>query len=103
MPTRGGQYRHANADDVALDRLTEITGGVRVSAHVPNVSGNKQNVLIRLGQRRDMVAPVWGAVTLIPDEITLAGKGQIQLTAVLLHAVKLLRSGGFYKQQSQHA
>ena len=99
----GGQYRHANADDVALDRLTEITGGVRVSAHVPNVSSNKQNVLIRLGNRRDMVAPVWGAVTLIPDEITLAGKGQIQLTAVLLHAVKLLRSGGFYKQQSQHA
>ena len=31
----GGRYRHANADDVALDRLSEITGGVRVSAHVP--------------------------------------------------------------------
>ena len=83
--------------------MTEITGGVRVSAHVPNVANSKQNVLIRLGTRRDMVAPVWGAVTLIPDEITLAGKGQIQLTAVLLHAVKLLRAGGFYKQQSQHA
>ena len=99
----GGQYRHANADAVAIDRLTEITGGVRVSAHVPNVSSNKQNVLIRLGNRTDYVAPVWGAVTLIPDEITLAGKGQIQLTAVLLYAAKLLRSGGFYKQQSQHA
>ena len=99
----GGQYRHANADDVALDRLTEITGGVRVSAHVPNVTNNKQNVLIRLGNRRDMVAPVWDSVTLIPDEISLAAKGQIQLTAVLLYSVKLLRSGGFYKQQSQHA
>ena len=99
----GGQYRHANADDVALDRLTEITGGVRVSAHVPDVSGNKQNVLIRLGMRRDMVAPVWGGVTLIPDEITKAANGQIVLTAVLLHAVKIIRAGGFYKQQSQHA
>ena len=99
----GGQYRHANADDVALDRLTEITGGVRVSAHVPAVASNKQNVLIRLGNRRDMVAPVWGGVTLIPDEITKAANGQIVLTAVLLHAVKILRSGGFYKQQSQHA
>ena len=88
---------------MALDRLTEITGGVRVSAHVPAVSGNKQNVLIRLGMRRDMVAPVWGAVTLIPDEITKAANGQIVLTAVLLHAVKILRTGGFYKQQSQHA
>ena len=99
----GSQYRHANADDVALDRLIEVTGGVRVSAHVPNVSSNKQNVLIRLGQRRDYVAPVWGGVTLIPDEITLAGKGQIQLTAVLMYAAKVLRVGGFYKQQSQHA
>ena len=99
----GGQYRHANADDVALDRLTEITGGVRVSAHVPAAVSSKQNVLIRLGARRDMVAPVWGAVTLIPDEVTKAGNGQIVLTAVLLHAVKILRAGGFYKQQSQHA
>ena len=99
----GGQYRHANADDVALDRLTEITGGVRVSAHVPAVANSKQNVLIRLGMRRDMVAPVWGGVTLIPDEITKAANGQIVLTAVLLHAVKILRTGGFYKQQSQHA
>ena len=99
----GGQYRHANADDVALDRLTEITGGVRVSAHVPAVNNDKQNVLIRLGMRRDMVAPVWGAVTLIPDEITKAANGQIVLTAVLLHAVKVLRVGGFHKRQSQHA
>ena len=99
----GGQYRHANADDVALDRLTEITGGVRVSSHIPSVSGSKQNVLIRLGMRRDMVAPVWGAVTLIPDEITKAANGQIVLTAVLLHAVKIIRKAGFFKQQSQHA
>ena len=99
----GGQYRHANADDVALDRLTEITGGVRVSAHVPAVASNRQNALIRLGNRPDMVAPVWGQVTLIPDEVTKADRGQIQLTAVLMHAVKILRAGGFYKQQSQHA
>ena len=99
----GGQYRHANADDVALDRLTEITGGVRVSAHVPAVASSKQNVLIRLGNRRDMVAPVWGNVTLIPDEVTKAANGQIVLTAVMLHAVKIIRAGGFYKRQSQHA
>ena len=99
----GGQYRHANADDVAIDRLSQITGGVRVSAHVPAVSGNKQNVLIRLGLRQDYVAPVWSGVTLIPDEITKAANGQIVLTAVLMYAAKVLRVGGFYKQQSQHA
>ena len=48
---------------------------VRVSAHVPAVSGNKQNAVIRLGSRRDAVAPVWEGVTLIPDEITKVGGG----------------------------
>ena len=99
----GGVYRANESDRTALDRLVQLTGGVRVSKHVPAVVGNKQNVLIRLGNRRDYVAPVWGGVTLIPDEVTKAANGQIVLTAVLLHAVKLLRSGGFYKQQTQHA
>ena len=38
---------------------------------------------------------------MIPDEISLAEKGSNrQVTAVMLHAVKILRAGGFYKQQS---
>ena len=100
----GGIYRATESDRTALDRLAELTAGVRVSKHVPAVSNaNKQNAVIRLGMRRDMVAPVWGNITLIPDEVTKAGAGQVVLTAVLLHAVKLLRSGGFHKQQTQHA
>ena len=80
-----------------------ILGGVKVSAHVPAVSGNKQNAVIRLGMRRDMVAPIWANIALIPDEVTKAGAGQIVLTAVMLSAQKILRSAGFYKQESQHA
>ena len=92
-----------NGEENALARIRNDSSGVRVSANVPDAVSNKQNAVVRLGTRRDMVAPVWGAVSLIPDEITLAGKGQIQLTAVLLHAVKLLRSGGFYKQETNHS
>ena len=99
----GSVYRNNNVDRNALDRLMEITGGVKVSAHVPAVAANKQNAVIRRGTRRDMVAPVWEGVTLIPDEVTKAANGQIVVTAVMLHAVKLLRSDGFYKQQTQHA
>ena len=95
LPTQGEQN--------ALARIRNDSSGVRVSAHVPAVAGSKQNALVRLGTRRDYVAPVWGGVTLIPDEVTQAKKGQIVLTAVLLHAVKLLRSGGFYKQETNHS
>ena len=100
-----GKFRSDNAGDrAALEDLESVTGGVKVSAHVPAVASSKQNVVIRLGMRRDMVAPVWDGVTLIPDEITrLAANGQIVITAVMLYAVKILRSGGFYKQQTQHA
>ena len=93
----------ADGEQNALARIRSDSGGVRVSANVPAANGMKQNAVVRLGQRRDMVAPVWGGVTLIPDEITLAKKGQIQLTAVMLHAVKILRVGGFYKQETNHS
>ena len=98
-----GQYRTNNANESALDRLMQVSGGVRVSAHVPAVASNKQNAIIRLGDRRDMVAPIWQGVTLIPDEVTKAKEGEIVVTAVMLHAVKILRTSGFYKQETQHA
>ena len=93
----------ADGEENALARIRNDSGGVRVSANVPAENSNKQNAIVRRGNRQDYVAPLWGAVTLIPDEITLAGKGQIQLTAVVLYAAKLLRSGGFHKQESNHS
>ena len=98
------QYRGNNDNMDALMSLMNATGGnVKVSAHVPAVASTRQNAIIRLGMRRDMVAPVWEGVTLIPDEITKAKSGEIVVTAVMLHAVKILRAAGFYKQQTQHA
>ena len=101
-----GVFRSANAGDrAALEDLMSVTGGVKVSAHVPVASGSnkRQNAVIRLGSRRDMVAPIWEGVTLIPDEITKAANGQIVITAVMLYAIQILREAGFYKQQVQHA
>ena len=99
----GSQYRANNVDDPAAEIIDARTGGVRVSAHVPAVAGNKQNAVIRLGMRRDMVQPMWNNVAIIFDEITGSGKGEIEVTAVALTNVKILRAAGFYKQQTQHA
>ena len=83
----------------------EITGGIRVSAHVPAAAGTpaKQEAVIRLGNNPDMTAPIWENIAIIPDEITKASAGQIVLTAVMLHAVKILRVDGYYKLETQHA
>ena len=97
------QYRGNNDNMDALMSLQSALGGVKVSAHVAAVSGTKQNAIIRLGMRKDMVAALWSNIALVPDEITLISKGQIQISAIMLHAVKILRTDGFYKQQTQHS
>ena len=101
-----GTYAHAgstyqtNPYMSALDALMAKLP-VRVSAHVPAVASTKQNNVIRLGMRRDYVQPLWMGVTIIVDEVTGSGKGEIEVTAVLLTNTKILRSDGFYKQQAQ--
>ena len=101
----GSVYRSNNADYSVVDSLMAKTAGVRVSAHVPAVTAaKKQDAVVRLGSRRDMVQPTWQAVTIIVDEYgELAGKGEIEVTAVLGMNTKILRADGFYKQQSQIA
>ena len=75
-----------------------------MSAHVPDTASSKQNAIVRLGNYTDMVAPIWEGVTIIPDDLTKAKSGQILIvTAVMLHAVKLLRSDAYYKQQTLHS
>ena len=101
-----GTYGHAgstyqtNPHMSALDALMAKIP-VRVSAHIPAVASTKQNNVIRLGMRSDYVQPMWMGVTIIVDEVTGSGKGEIEVTAVLLTNTKILRSSGFYKQQAQ--
>ena len=96
-------YRSNTADDSALDSLMRVSGGVRVSAHIPAAATNDQSLIIRKGGRMDAVAPVWEGVTVIPDEVTQAKAGQIVITAVMLYAVKILRSDGFGRKAVQLA
>ena len=95
----GSVYRGDQSQESAIDRLMTIGGGVRVSPHVKAVASTKQQTIVRLGGRRDMVAAVWSGITIIPDEITRAKQGEIVITAVMLAAVKVLRAGGFYKAE----
>ena len=100
----GQTYRNTSVDRSALDRLMELTSGVRVSAHVPAPSTNRQNVVIRRGMSRTAVAPLWEGVTIIADEVTKAKAGQLVITAVLLYSMAVLRTGaGLVKQGTDHS
>ena len=94
----------ASADSRSADEaLKQAAGGVRVSAHIPAAANSKQDVISRRGARRDMVAPMWEGVTLIADEVTKASTGQVVLTAIMLYAVKILRTDGFRRVEVQFA
>ena len=58
---------------------------MRVSAHVPAVASHSQNAVVRLGMQRDAVQPMWSAATIIVDETSLSGKGEIEVTRRTRH------------------
>lgn len=96
-------YRSNNADDSALDSLMRVSGGVRVSAHVPDPSTNDQGVIIRKGALRDLVAPIWEGLDIVFDEVTKASTGEIVLTAYMLYQIKIIRANGFQRRTVQVA
>ena len=101
-----GSYAHAGSTYQATPHLSALDAlmakvPVRVSANVPDVASTKQNNIIRLGSRIDYIQPMWNNISIIVDEVTGSGKGEIEVTAVLLTNTKILRAAGFYKQQVQ--
>ena len=97
-------YKGNNSDESGVERLQEKSGGLMVSAHVPDVASSKQNVLIRLGMARGAaVQPMWQGVSLVVDEFTRAAFGEIIVHAILLSNFQITRKAQWFKQQTQHA
>ena len=97
-------YKGNNSDESGVERIGSRSGGFRVSPHVPAVSGNKQNALIRLGMERGgAVQPMWQGVSLVVDEFTRAAYGEIIVHAILLANFAITRKAQWFKQQTQHA
>ena len=58
----------------ALDVMQDSKSGrrPRVGPRAGRRCGShRQNAVVRLGMRRDMVQPLWNGVTIITDEVTL--------------------------------
>ena len=96
-------YRGNTADDSAVDSLRRVSGGLRVSPHIPAVASHKQDVIVRRGMRDDVHIGLWPGIEIIDDQVTKVATGEVILTAVLLAAWKVTRVAGFARVQSQHA
>ena len=97
-----GKVYQSSGEMSVADVLAEKTAGVRVTPFAPATASDKQDGVVRLGMRADMVSPVWQGVSIVVDEITQAAKGEIRVTAYLLFAAKILRVGGFKRVTAHH-
>lgn len=99
------KYRGNNADDSALDSLMARSGGVRVSAHIPDPATNDQSLIVVKGMpRRHALAALWDGITIIEDEVTQAKQGEIRYTAIMMWSgLHVLRSDGFVHRKVQVA
>ena len=95
-------YKGNNSDESAVERLGSRAGGLRVSPHVPAVSGTKQNTLIRLGMERGgAIQPLWEGISLVVDEFSRTAQGEIVISAILLANFAITRAAQWHKQQVQ--
>lgn len=80
--------------DTALEKVRNVSGGVRVSAHVPAVASKAQLSLFSRGMGY-AVAPTWRAPSVIRDEVTKAESGEVALTILQLFAFQVVRASGY--------
>ena len=104
----GSVYRSNNADYSVVDALMRRRRpacGCRRTCPRSVGGAHKQNSGHPVGDAPGHgAADVWQAVTIIVDEYgDLAGKGEIEVSAVLGMNTKIIRADGFFKQQTQHA
>ena len=69
----------------ALAWWRSMTGGVRVSAHLPAPAGHIQRAVVaRTGARITSYCPIWDGVKVIRDPYSGAGEGKVTLTTTML-------------------
>ena len=78
-------YRNASTGERnVIDTVRSVTGGLRVSPHIPAKSGNNQDFIVRKGSRPDAVSVLWDGIQILVDELSGAKVGSVKLTAILL-------------------
>ena len=95
----------ATGETSALERLMQLTGGVRATSQISDspTSGTGADIETVIGARATglihMVQPIWSGPTMIVDDVTRADEGELVITLVGLFAQKIVRAAGFSRQE----
>lgn len=86
----------AGPTESGLDYIRRLSGGVRLSAHVPAASSNIQASIVTLGMEAGAaVNATWQGLRIIRDEVTRANEGEVVLTCVMLRGFAITRAARF--------
>lgn len=90
-------FRNANVSETALDLINRLigAGNIRTSGFLPAPDANIQKYIIRLGDEQSAVAPSWGGVRVIRDNLSGSGKAETYVTAFGLFGFGVVRLASF--------
>ena len=89
-----GKFVATGSDTTGMQHLKAISGGCRVSAHVPAVADKKQ-LALACRKMGSAVAPIWQAPRLIRDPYSDASAGIVGLTLHVLFSFSIPRTDGW--------
>lgn len=94
-----GGLIQSNDSTSATERLRRLLRGFQASAHLPAPAANiASGILAKVGVlTRTAVAPVWEGLMLIPDNVTAAKQGRVNLTAVAFHNFAVLQPNAYIR------
>ena len=96
-------YRTNAAEESGYSYMARRMGGLSVSSRIPAVKAKKQEGIAALTSYpgNNAVAPVWNGVEFIRDPYTLAQKGEVRITALMLWNFGIVRETGWRRVQFQ--
>lgn len=94
MQHAAAQYKASETAEDAWAMLGRMSGGARVSAHVPAASSNVQSTLFVRGTG-GAVAPIWEGASVLVDPYTQRSSGEVILSIIAMWNFGVYRTGNF--------
>ena len=98
------KYRAAATDDDGITVLNAMSGGVKVSNHVPDVDSKRQDAIAaRARGLMHSVMPIWQSSQILFDPYTKRSEGQEVIDVIMLYNFRIIRSEAYARVRFQVA